>query len=249
MTDLLPTDDTYVQEYANENTPLGDLNELLLNTTTTGAYFTRVFFKFDISNINLMYVSSVRLYFYTLDVTQSVSTSLDKLATNWDEKTVTWNTKPADLGEISSFYINGWDDNTWNSRDVTNYVKSISSDSVAFQLRPYGYDNKHANISSKEGTHPPFLRITYDTNDYYLSTTGSDSNDGTSWANAWASLLYASHYLYDGDTLHIEYGTYTEDIGVDGIQFPNIGSSGIKLLPSTTSDTYVSGNEVKIELI
>jgi len=48
--------------------------------------------------------------------------------------------------------------------------------------------------------------------DYYMSTTGSDSNTGLSIPLAWANLSHAQTLLSTGDTLLIVDGTYYNDI-------------------------------------
>jgi parallel beta-helix repeat protein len=47
--------------------------------------------------------------------------------------------------------------------------------------------------------------------DYYVSTSGSDSNDGSS-ASPWRTIGHASAQLKPGDTVHVLPGTYNESI-------------------------------------
>lgn len=48
--------------------------------------------------------------------------------------------------------------------------------------------------------------------DYYMSTTGSDANDGLSLQNAWGTFLHADNTMIAGDVLLIEDGTYDDRI-------------------------------------
>jgi hypothetical protein len=67
---------------------------------------------------------------------------------------------------------------------------------------------------------------------YYLSITGSDTNNGTSTTTAWATIGYACNHLQAGDTLYVMSGTYTDD------------SSGHQRCVVTNSGT--EGNLIKI---
>jgi len=68
---------------------------------------------------------------------------------------------------------------------------------------------------------------------YYLKTTGSDANDGTSWANAWATINKAAITVPDGSTVHIGHGTYNNEPSGNAIAPVNAGSLGIKYKPET----------------
>jgi hypothetical protein len=141
----------------------------------------------------------------------------------------TYNNVVLESHETSKTYIRDIGDGTYE-KYIVKVEGGIVNNNIQFE--------EYWWFSSNEG------------DDKYLSTTGSDSNGGTaSWEDAWASLLYASHYLYDGDTLHVEYGEYTEDVGVDGIQFPNVGSNGIDIIPENTDGTQTQGSEAKFTLV
>src|SRR5207249_9293754 len=43
--------------------------------------------------------------------------------------------------------------------------------------------------------------------DYYVSTTGSDSNDGSA-AHPWATIAHAASVVGPGSTVHVAPGTY-----------------------------------------
>jgi hypothetical protein len=48
---------------------------------------------------------------------------------------------------------------------------------------------------------------------YYVATTGSDSNGGTSWSDAWKTIQHAVDNVSPGDTIQVAAGTYTETGG------------------------------------
>jgi uncharacterized repeat protein (TIGR02059 family) len=101
-----------------------------------------------------------------------------------------------------------------------------------------------------------FLSPTISGTTYYISTTGSDSNTGTS-SSPWKSLSYAcSKALVSGDIIHVNAGTYIESaqsklaagVSIEGagntsIIHSTITSSGIYtiFLPSTAEGT--NGNQ------
>src|SRR2546425_7269083 len=43
----------------------------------------------------------------------------------------------------------------------------------------------------------------------YVSTTGNDSNDGTTPSTAWATINHANSVVVAGNTVHVAPGTYT----------------------------------------
>lgn len=52
--------------------------------------------------------------------------------------------------------------------------------------------------------------------DRYVSTTGSNTNSGTSWNDAWRDIQYAvSHVsVVGGDVIHVAAGTYNENVNI-----------------------------------
>jgi uncharacterized repeat protein (TIGR02059 family) len=73
---------------------------------------------------------------------------------------------------------------------------------------------------------------------YYISTSGSDSNNGTS-SSPWATLAYAVSHATSGDIIHINAGSYTisSQISVPaGISIEGDGNTTV--LNSTVSSDY-----------
>jgi len=70
---------------------------------------------------------------------------------------------------------------------------------------------------------------------WYVKTTGNDSLDGSSWANAWKTINKAATTVSDGSTVHIGFGTYDAEPAANQIAPQNVGTSGIYYLPETAT--------------
>ncbi len=79
---------------------------------------------------------------------------------------------------------------------------------------------------------------------YYLKTSGSDSNSGTSSSSAFASLEYAVSVLEAGDVLSVSSGTYYESSTII-IQTSGSSSNGITIKGNSSSKPvfYFDGDE------
>lgn len=81
---------------------------------------------------------------------------------------------------------------------------------------------------------------------YYVKTTGDDSLDGASWANAWKTIDKAARTVPDGSTVHIGFGDYNTEPAGNKIAPQNIGSEGIFYSPET-AETGGGTGTVSIE--
>ena len=76
---------------------------------------------------------------------------------------------------------------------------------------------------------------------YYVSTTGSDSNAGTSAGSPWRSIQHACDTVVAGDTVHVAAGLYDQNNAadnVDGYHYIYLPTSGTSIAPITfISDT------------
>lgn len=70
-----------------------------------------------------------------------------------------------------------------------------------------------------------------DTGIRYVKTTGSDSNDGKSWANAWKTVTYGMTNVPTNGTLIIGYGDYT-----------SIEPTGSKPLPIKNCSVFIENS-------
>jgi len=69
---------------------------------------------------------------------------------------------------------------------------------------------------------------------YYVATDGSDGNDGTSAATAWATIAYAAARAVAGDTIYVkagDYGNETVIVGNSGTSNAPIRFEGYRLSP------------------
>ena len=80
--------------------------------------------------------------------------------------------------------------------------------------------------------------------DYYVKTTGNDSDDGSSWADAWLTINKAATTVPDGVTVHIGFGTYNGEPSGNKIAPQNAGTTGIKYLPETATTGGGTGSVV-----
>ena len=49
---------------------------------------------------------------------------------------------------------------------------------------------------------------------YYVSTTGSNTNDGLATTSAWRNIQYAANHVVAGDTVQVLGGTYNEVVTI-----------------------------------
>lgn len=77
--------------------------------------------------------------------------------------------------------------------------------------------------------------------DWYVSTTGSNSNGGTSWADAWHDIQYAVNYVsvVGDDVINVAAGTYIEAVKVDK-SITLHGLDGAIIRPDYTTPTWVN---------
>lgn len=71
--------------------------------------------------------------------------------------------------------------------------------------------------------------------DYYVSTTGNDSNSGTSVSSAFATIQHAVNSMSAGDTYYILGGTYHEEVDLSGVA----GSTGNPITITNYQDEEV----------
>jgi hypothetical protein len=60
---------------------------------------------------------------------------------------------------------------------------------------------------------------------FYVSLTGNDSNDGLTEGTAWRTITHASNSVVEGDLVHVKAGNY----GDEKIDFPYSGRSGMPI--------------------
>jgi len=75
-----------------------------------------------------------------------------------------------------------------------------------------------------------FSGVALGANTYYVSTSGSDSNTGTSTSTPWRHIQYAANHVAAGDTVNILGGVYNETV--------SIAASGSAAAGSITFQNY-----------
>jgi len=121
-----------------------------------------------------------------------------------------------------------WDNNTLRYEGGGNIKDDDNNDLSEFTLQYI--KNKIAEPKSNGNT-------------YYVSTSGSNSNSGTSASNAWRNLSHATGKLKAGDILYIKAGNYGDDpikIKAKGTSSNPIQIIGYKNSPNDISTMYYS---------
>jgi hypothetical protein len=72
------------------------------------------------------------------------------------------------------------------------------------------------NIDTENNGYPHFNYQVFTHNKYYVKTTGSNSNDGSIWANAFLTLQKALETARSGDQIWVASGTYQPSVQVGG---------------------------------
>lgn len=105
---------------------------------------------------------------------------------------------------------------------------------------------KTVSVTSSGGiTYIDNLRIVNETSTvFYVKTTGDDTKDGTSWANAWATVDKAATTVLDGTIVHIGFGTYNAEPANNDIAPVNAGAVGVKYLPETETTGGGTGSVI-----
>lgn len=172
---------------------------------------------------------------------------LNSLAAQFTENTITWNNAPATNSDWDTTKAFGG--SAWYEISVdANWVQSkLSSNWLGIKFSVLGYDS--ISLFSKEyssGSLKAELVITYNTtpNEYYVKTSGDDTKDGSSWANAWATVNKAATTVADGKTVHIGFGTYNAEPANNDIAPVNAGAIGIKYLPETATTGGGTGSVI-----
>lgn len=81
--------------------------------------------------------------------------------------------------------------------------------------------------------------------EYHVKVAGgNDSNNGLSWANAWATVDKAAKTVPDGSIVHIGFGTYNAEPANNDIAPVNAGTVGIKYLPETATTGGGTGSVI-----
>lgn len=149
---LFPTDDTFIHS-DEENRNFGSTAELEVD----GSPKKDILLQFDTGSLDRTAITSARAVFRVTNKSTDPSTVKFSDIISWNEKTVTYQNKP-DLasGRIVST-ITGNKVGSDVSLDVTDFIKNSASPRFTLIIEQNKSDG--LDISSKEGTHKPYIDI------------------------------------------------------------------------------------------
>ena len=169
----IPSDDaSIVRDHPDEN--LGLDTELTIDQDS-GVFDALI--RFDTSNININSVTSATLRLHCIDGSTSggfFTTS----APNWDEESVTWSHAPSAhgigaLGTLGNVYAG-----EWYELDISRvFLNPPNSLTKALSIRISSESWNRAVYSSKEGSDPPQLLLTFDADQSSSETSTSQCEE------------------------------------------------------------------------
>lgn len=262
---LFPTDDAYVRGGNNANDNYGSESVLELKGDPLEGYRREGYMKFDISSVNSP-VASAKLMIYAgvTDQYRDIATlSIYSATGEWNENSVTWNTKPAVERFLNSITIT--DIFGWYEIDITEYVQEQVSGNGIVNLALLQEDDTGINVkvnSRQHATQKPVLRIIpgEDAEPTPPPETGTGwnfTNDLEGWTLGWQIKDFGHQeggYMYgvitgtdpvvfSPDNLNIDLGAYKKI----KVRMKN-GTPGnrMKLYFTTTDDTTWGENKTQV---
>jgi probable HAF family extracellular repeat protein len=161
---LSPVADTYVRAGAYAAQNFGSSRTLLAKLGVSTDNTRRTYLKFDVSHIKDNDRVTLRLQGSASSETGPVKSIVYAVSdTSWDERTVTWNTRPA-LGAVLGSVTVERRGIQWVELDVTKYVRAerrAGRNVVSLALRNAAHTSAYATFQSREaGNTGPRLVIT-----------------------------------------------------------------------------------------
>lgn len=198
----------------------------------------RSYIEFDISDIpSVINTAVLYIYCHNWAVGGTRTLNAKRITGAWNELTMTWNSGQPSVTatNMAQTSIAHTEIPTWKSWNVANMLSDETSDTFGVQIADndetdgsthdwYFYSDDYATLSLR-----PYLLI----NAYYVKVGGNDALDGSSWANAWATINKAATTVADSSIVHIGFGDYVAEPAGNKIAPQNIGASGIFYLPET----------------
>ncbi|WP_185962580.1 sulfatase-like hydrolase/transferase [Thalassomonas sp. M1454] len=227
------------------------------------------YLKFNVPVLNGA-ITSTRLFLHSNNISGNIN--VHQTNNNWDQTTLFWQTKPA-VGELiaTATAIDG----EWFSVDVTSYINSEGTFSIALDEQSNDYKQLH----SKEGGFAPYLLITTNPEtpqapNHYVKnvelTTSLDANNqvsatavvtvvddfGLAISNAMVSVTFKGNYRESMQGITDENGqisftspSYSQNINVS-VQVDAVSLNNSTYNPSLNevSETSVSYQYPQIEV-
>jgi hypothetical protein len=163
-TDQTPTKDAYLRDGAYATMNFGLEKVLGVKNAYDGVpgYSRTTWVAFDISHFTSVTAAKLRLFLNSLDTTdtKAVLANVFSSSNDWGETTITWNNAPAKGPQIASNTVDTPSVGTWVEWDVTSAVQTEIGGTSTLVIEGGLGSIRLALFSSREGVHPPVLRIT-----------------------------------------------------------------------------------------
>jgi hypothetical protein len=160
---IAPTADAYVRAGTWSSTNFGSLPALLSKKGVSPDNTRRSYLQFDIGAISHVGRATLRLYGHLSDgSTRQAQTTIYAVRASWDERLITWNTRP-DLGAVVGKMTVSGTAPQWFEVDVTAFVRAEQQAGrhlVSLALRNVLHSSAAAEFGSREsGSVAPQLLI------------------------------------------------------------------------------------------
>ncbi len=153
-TTLNPTADAYVRTGTFSGNNYGSDNNLVVKNSPSDDYYREAYLKFNLSGISNITSATLRLNGNANLTVVAYGVDND----SWTEGGINANNVPSAGSQLASANVNGW-----GEFDVTTFVAAQSDGQVSFMIKDPNTSDVMVNISSKEGSNPPELIVTYGT--------------------------------------------------------------------------------------
>jgi hypothetical protein len=164
--DLTPTRDAYVQDGTSADTNFGTSTQLVVKTSPATGVNRNSWLSFDTSGFSSITSATLRLFVSSLQTTATNTIPVilyypPDSSHGWTESTITWNNAPpAGTNALGTVNVNDPQIGTWVEFDVTAAVAAETDGTPTFMLTSTAAANRDAIFSSREGAHPPALKVT-----------------------------------------------------------------------------------------
>ena len=215
MSTIYTNEDTQVMEDWPTNNYGSQVHIDCLEEST---HAIRVLVGFDISTIDVATVTAATLNIYC-SFENNKTINVHRITSAWTEGSVTWNTKPSvTVTNTTSFACTT---TGWKSVNILAMLQDESGSKFSVRLTDSATTTGSTKFHSKEydsGSAKAYLSITGGaiTGDKYVDiSTGSDSDDGNTWANAYLTVKKGIDNISTGYIIHIAEGDYSAQAAID----------------------------------
>lgn len=213
MTIIYTTKDSRTSEN-NPTTNYGSLEYVSIDGESGYEYLG--YFGFDISSIDVGTVTAATLYL-NCSLEGNDTIYVHRITSSWTESGITWNISPSYTATNSTSFP--CTTTGWKSVNILSMLQDESS--TEFGVRLSSNTTILTRFHTKEydsGSEKAYLDITGGilTGDKYVDiATGSDSDNGNTWGNAYLTVKKGIDYVAAGKILHIAEGDYSAQAAID----------------------------------